>query len=140
MISYQAGAKTRRRSASATVAHDARQPEISQPRQIMLTTFQTVFLLVYHKVPFTTSLCRRIDANAPSSPSLRPNSKVARLNPQRGGLEKANRGMNFSAMEPSVLIHALKQRLHPIRRVNQSGMRTNDHFLHSNSEMKRTKK
>jgi hypothetical protein len=67
-----------------------------------------------------------------------PNSKVARLNPQRekghSGLEKATMGMNFSAMELSVLIHALKQQLRPIRRVNQSGMRTNDHSLHLNSE------
>jgi hypothetical protein len=46
--------------------------------------------------------------------------------------------MNFSAMELSVLIHVLKQQLRPIRRVNRSGMRTNDHFLHSNSEMNRT--
>jgi hypothetical protein len=49
---YDFVAKTPRRSVSATSAHDARQPEISQPRQIMLTTFQTLFFLVYHQVPF----------------------------------------------------------------------------------------
>ncbi len=64
--------------------------------------------------------------------------EVTRLDPQRGKshsvLEKATRGMNFSAMELSVLIHDLKQQLRPIRRVNRSGKRTNDHFLHSNSD------
>jgi hypothetical protein len=49
-------------------------------------------------------------------------------------------GMNCSAMELSVLIHALKQQLRPIRRVKQSGVRTNDHSLHLNSEMNWTKK
>jgi hypothetical protein len=39
------------------------------------------------------------------------------------GLEKATMGMNFRAMELSVLIHALKQQLRPIRRVNRSGIR-----------------
>jgi hypothetical protein len=47
-------------------------------------------------------------------------------------------GMNVSAIELSVLIHDLQQQLRPIRRLNQSGMRTNDHSLHSNSEMNRT--
>ncbi len=43
-------------------------------------------------------------------------------------------------MELSVFIHDLKQQLRPIRRVNQSGMRTNDHSMHLNSEMNWTKK
>ncbi len=51
-----------------------------------------------------------------------PKSKVARLNPQRrkwhSDLEKASRGMNFSAMELSVLVHELKQQLRP--RANQT--------------------
>jgi hypothetical protein len=75
---------------------------------------------------------------------IRRTKKVARQDPQRGkshsGLEKATMGMNFSAMELSVLIHALKQQLCPIRRVNQSGMMMNDHSLHLNSEMNWTKK
>jgi hypothetical protein len=60
IISYQAGAKTPGRSASAPVAHDASQPEICQPRQIMLTTFQTECFLVYHQVPSATSLCHKL--------------------------------------------------------------------------------
>jgi hypothetical protein len=56
--------------------------------------------------------------------------QVPRRGPSRSAaMKKATMGMNFSAMELSVLIHALKQQLRPIIRLNQSGMRTNDHEL-----------
>jgi hypothetical protein len=50
-------------------------------------------------------------------------------------MKKATMGMNFSAMELSILIHDSKQQLRPIRRGNQSGLRTNDHSQHLKSEL-----
>jgi hypothetical protein len=55
---------------------------------------------------------------------------IARLDPRRGksysGLEKANRRMNFSAMEIYGLIHVLKQQPWQIRRVDRPEKRTID--------------
>jgi hypothetical protein len=74
------------------------------------------------------------DSGAPR----RVRAKTRRGASRSAAMKKATMGMNFSAMELSVLIHDLKQQQRPIRRLNQSGMRTNDHSLHLNSEMNPT--
>jgi hypothetical protein len=71
------------------------------------------------------------DSGAPR----RVRAKIRRGASRTAAMKKATMGMNFSAMDLSVLIHDSKQQLRPIRRGNRSGMMTNGHSLLLNSEM-----
>ena len=97
---------------SAPAAHDTRQPAISQARQTMITTFHTVFTLVY--LPSPTSLYRKIDAKQTLG-TCAPPSRAARTAAERrhsGGCDRARCGHGCIAAPAAPTTHRLAPATH----------------------------